>query len=165
MPISFTTCFDRAAAFLAASITVVLFVVVMLGIISRAFNDPYIWTDELARFLMAWLAVFGWILASRRRIHVRIRYFQDKLPQSGHRVAEIVIQIALFALGVLTAWFSVLLTARNLDIEATTLPISIAWLYIPMTLAGLVTALQAASEIVEQCRGKSRRDTQQEQAR
>jgi len=153
MPSSFTTWFDRAASFVAASITIALFVVVMLGIISRAFNDPFIWTDELARFLMAWLAVFGWILACRKRIHVRIRYFQDKLPKGGHRVAEIIIQSALFVLGALVAWYSVALTERNLDIEATTLSMSIAWLYIPMILAGLVTAGQALSQIVEQCRG------------
>lgn len=165
MRISLSVWFDRSAAFLAASITVALFVVVMLGIVTRALNDPFIWTDELARFLMAWLAVFGWILASRRRIHVRIRYFQDKLPKGAHRLAEILIQSALFALGALVAWCSVVLTARNLDIDATTLPISIAWLYIPMILAGLVTAGQAVSEIVEHCRGDGGSPVQREPGR
>jgi TRAP-type C4-dicarboxylate transport system permease small subunit len=144
--------FDWAVALLAGGVTATLFVVVMLGVISRAANDPFIWTDELARFLMAWVAVLGWVLVSRRRVHVRIRYFRDKLPPPVRRVAEIIMQSSLVVFGVLVAWFGVAVTIRNLDIEATTLPISISWLYVPLVLAGVVTALQGIAEIVEQCR-------------
>ncbi len=72
--------FDQAAAFIACALVVALLGCVALGVVTRSLGDPLIWTDELSRFLMVWLAVFGWILASRKRIHVRIRFFQDLLP-------------------------------------------------------------------------------------
>ena len=141
--------FDRPAQFIACVLVVALLGVVMLGVITRTLGDPLIWTDELSRFLMVWLAVFGWILASRKRIHVRIRYFQDLLPARLHRSVELAIQLAVTLFGAFVFWYSFGLVAKNIDLEATSLPIVMAWMYVPMVLAGLVTALQGAREVVE----------------
>jgi TRAP-type C4-dicarboxylate transport system permease small subunit len=144
---------DRAAAIVACVLVVALLGVVTLGVVTRALGEPLIWTDEGSRFLMVWLAVFGWVLASRKRVHVRIRYFQDKLPPRFNRAVEIAWEVSLVAFGVLVTGYGVALVIRNHDLEATSLPISMAWMYVPMVLAGLVTALQAASEVVEAWRG------------
>src|SRR6478736_465621 len=87
--------FDRASAIISCALVVALLAVVSLGALTRSFGEPLIWTDELSRFLMVWLAVFGWIVASRKRIHVRIRFFQDLLPARGHKVTELAIQAAM----------------------------------------------------------------------
>jgi len=138
--------FDRGAAVAACALLVILLGVVALGVVTRGAGAPLIWTDELSRFLMVWLAVAGWILASRKGIQVRIRFFQDLLPRPAHRAVEFAIQLALTVFGALIAWFSVGLVAKNHDLEATTLPLSMAWMYAPMVLAGIVTALQGAYE-------------------
>jgi TRAP-type C4-dicarboxylate transport system permease small subunit len=138
--------FDRAAAAIACALVVALLGCVALGVITRGMGDPLIWTDELSRFLMVWLAVFGWILASRKRIHVRIRYFQDLLPARMHAAAEVVFQLAMTGFGALITWYGVGLVAKNHDLEATSLPIAMAWMYVPMVLAGIVTAAQGARE-------------------
>jgi TRAP-type C4-dicarboxylate transport system permease small subunit len=140
---------DRLAAIVACALVVGLLGCVTLGVVTRALNDPLIWTDELSRFLMVWLAVFGWILASRKRIHVRIRYFQDKLPPSAHRIVETGIQAAVTLFGVLIAWYAVGLVVKNHDLEATSMPVSMSWMYVPMILAGTMSALQGAVEVVQ----------------
>lgn len=139
--------FDRATAIVACALVVALLVCVSLGVVTREAGSPLIWTDELARFLMVWLAVFGWVLATRKRQHVRIRYFQDLLPERAHRAAEIVIQLALALFGALVAFHGVGLVVKNHDLEATTLPISMSWMYAPLVLAGIVTALQGMAEL------------------
>ena len=96
---------DRAIQWLAIGLTVALLAVVMLGVITRALGDPLIWTDEISRFLMVWVAVAGWLLATRRRAHIRIRFFHDMLPQRAWRAAEIVIQCGILALGTMLAWY------------------------------------------------------------
>ncbi len=144
--------FDRAAAIVACMLVVVLLGCVALGVVSRGLGAPFIWTDELSRFLMVWLAVAGWILASRKRIHVRIRYLQDKLPPRLHAMVETNFQVALTIFGLLITWYSVGLVAKNLDLEATSLPLSMAWMYVPMVLAGVVMAMQGAVEVVESIR-------------
>jgi hypothetical protein len=69
--------------------------------ITRALGEPLIWTDELSRFLMVWLAVFGWIVASRKRIHVRIRFFQDCCRRARTASVELAIQAAMTLFGIL----------------------------------------------------------------
>jgi len=147
-----TAAFDRGAAIVGCALVVALLACVSLGVITREFGAPLIWTDELSRFLMVWLAVFGWVLASRKRIQVRIRYFQNLLPSRAHTAVEAVIQVALALLGVLIAWYSVGLVIRNHDLEATTLPLSMAWMYAPMVLAGAVTAAQGVIELADAAR-------------
>jgi TRAP-type C4-dicarboxylate transport system permease small subunit len=140
---------DRTIEALACAILIALLTCVTLGVVTRAWGDPLIWTDEISRFLMIWLAVLGWILASRRRSHVRIRFFQDLLPRPAWKTAEFVIQSALLIFGISVAVYSVGLTIRNFDLEATTVPISFAWMYAPMILAGAVTTGQALNELIE----------------
>lgn len=142
-----TAVFDRGAAVVACALVVALLACVSLGVLTRELGDPLTWTDELSRFLMVWLAVFGWVLASRQRIHVRIRYFQNLLPPPAHKAVEIVIQIALTMLGALITYFSVGLVIKNHDLEATSLPLSMAWMYAPMVLAGAVTTVQGIVEL------------------
>jgi TRAP-type C4-dicarboxylate transport system permease small subunit len=48
--------------------------------------------------------------------------------------------------------YSVGLIGKNYDLEATSLPISMAWMYAPMVLAGAITAAQGARELIETLR-------------
>jgi TRAP-type C4-dicarboxylate transport system permease small subunit len=147
-----TGAFDRASAIVCCALVVALLSVVSLGALTRSFGEPLIWTDELSRFLMVWLAVFGWIVASRKRIHVRIRFFQDRLPARAHQATELVIQLAMTLFGILITVYSVGLVGKNQDLDATSLPISMAWMYAPMVLGGAITALQGASELIQALR-------------
>ena len=144
--------FDKASLFVCCALVTALLVCVSLGAVTRSLGEPLIWTDELSRFLMVWLAVFGWIAASRKRIHVRIRFFQERLPQHAHQAAEIAIQSAITLFGALITAYSVALIGQNYELEATTLSISMAWMYAPMLLGGAITALQGASEVIETLR-------------
>jgi TRAP-type transport system small permease protein len=143
---------DRASAFLAMLLLVALLTTVLLGVVTRALDGPLIWTDEVSRLLMVWLAALGWILACRRRGHIRVRFFRDLLPPRLLRLAEAVMQLAVAIFGLLLLWFGRELVVRNIDLQATTLPISTSWLYAPICLAGLITAAQAIGEIWEQLR-------------
>jgi TRAP-type transport system small permease protein len=144
--------FDKSAAFVCCALVTALLGCVSLGALTRGLGEPLIWTDELSRFLMVWLAVFGWVVASRKRIHVRIRFFQDLLPKRGHQATELAIQSAMTLFGVLVTVYGAGLIDKNHDLQATTLPISMAWMYAPMVLGGAITALQGAREVIETLR-------------
>ena len=148
----FAGAFDKAAQFVCCALVTALLGCVSLGVVTRALGEPLIWTDELSRFLMVWLAVFGWIVASRKRIHVRIRFFQDRLPEQAHKATELAIQSAMTLFGALVTAYSVGLIGKNFELEATSLPISMAWMYAPMVLGGAITALQGVGEVIETLR-------------
>jgi TRAP-type C4-dicarboxylate transport system permease small subunit len=147
---------DRVAAGAAMLLLASLMATVLLGIVTRALGEPLIWTDEVTRLLMVWLAGFGWILACRKRGHIRIRFFRDLLPPRAWKVAEIATQLAVAFFGTLILWFGSVLVMRNLDLTATTVPIAVAWIYVPISIAGLVTLAQALGEIGELLQGATK---------
>ena len=140
---------DRLLQIAAGTLVVVLLGTVTAGIVSRAANQPLSWTDEASGFLMVWLACLGWMLATRHGAHIRIRVFQDMLPAASWRATEVTILLAVAALGAVIAWFAIGLIQRNADIESLALPISSAWLYVPLLPAGLVTVAQALADLVQ----------------
>ena len=148
------TLFDRALRLAAMGLIAALTLVVALGVVSRGLGEPFIWTDELARFLMVWLACVGWMLASRKRTHIRIRFFLDRLPDRLRRAAEIAFLLAVLAFGALVVWHGWSLVARSRDLEMTTLPITMSVLYLPLVIAGLVTLAQAATDTLAVLRGE-----------
>ncbi len=140
--------FDLALRVIACALLVALLVVVMLGVITRGLGEPLIWTDEGSRFLMAWLAAAGWMLASRSREHVRIRFFQNLLPPGLWWATELLIQLSAVLFGAATAGLGMVLVFRNSGLEALTLPISMACFYFPLVPAGLTIALQSGADML-----------------
>jgi TRAP-type C4-dicarboxylate transport system permease small subunit len=140
---------DAAIRFLAAVTVAALALAVLAGVISRALGDPFAWTDEASRILMIYVAALGWVLASRGRAHIRIRFFHDLLPAKLWGASEIIINAAIVLFGLLIAAYGVELVARNLDVEATSVPLAMAWLYLPLLIGGAATILQAIAESVE----------------
>jgi len=143
------TGFDRLFGLVAGGLLVALLVCVSLGVVTRGMALPLAWTDEVSRFLMIWLAVFGWILGTRKRAHVRIRWFHDKLPERARRALDFAIRLAMLVFGIAVGWHGVGLTLKNHDLQATTIEISMGWVYAPLIFAGLVTAAQAVVEGLE----------------
>ena len=140
--------FDLALRGLACVLLLSLLCTVMAGIVTRALGNPLIWTDEGSRFLMAWLAATGWMIAGRSRAHVRIRFFHDLLPPCLWQATEVVIQLATVVFGLAIAGFGAMQVANNASIGATSLPVSMAFLYFPLIPASLLIAAQAAGNIV-----------------
>lgn len=139
--------FDVALKVLTAALVVVLLSTVTAGIVFRAINHPLSWTDEISGFLMVWLACLGWMIATRHGTHIRIRLLQDMFPPAAWRGVEWIIQIAVAVIGGVVAWQSVHLMRVNSDIEAMSLPVSVAWMYAPLLPAGLTTLLQALADM------------------
>lgn len=138
---------DRLLMAAAGLVVVVLLGTVMAGVVSRALNHPLGWTDEASGFLMVWLACLGWMLATRHGAHIRIGVFQDRLPRAAWRATEVAVLLAVALLGGVLAFYSVHLIRTNADMEAMSLPVSAAWLYVPLLPAGIVTLLQALADL------------------
>lgn len=149
---------DRLLSVAAGGLVVVLLFTVTAGVVFRAVGHPLSWTDEAAGFLMVWGACLGWMMATRRNAHIRIRFFQDMLPAQPWRWTESFIQVGMAVLGGVIAWFSIHLIRTNSDIEAMALPISVAWMYVPMLPAGLVTMGQALYDLWQQLSGRGQRN-------
>ncbi len=138
--------FDRALQAFACVLLVSLLCCVMWGVFTRAWGNPSIYTDEGTRFLMAWLAATGWMIAGRSRAHVRIRFFHNLLPRGAWEATELAIQLAIVVFGLSIAGYAMVMFHNNLGLAATSLPVSMVWLYMPLIPAALLMAVQAAAD-------------------
>jgi TRAP-type transport system small permease protein len=139
---------DAMLGWVAGALVVALLLVVTAGIVTRAANHPLSWTDEAAGYLMVWLAAFGWMLATRRGAHIRIGFFADFLPMRARGALDGLLKALTAVFGAMVMLTSLLQIRANLDIEAMALPISTAWLYLPLVPAGALALAQALSEMV-----------------
>ena len=144
---NFKNFMDRTIELISITLLLALLLCVTLGIVTRSLGDPLIWTDEASRFIMIWMAVFGWMLASRRSAHIRIRFVLNHLSAQNLRATEITLQIAMLIFGVAISLFGSFLVISNNELDAITIPISMSWMYMPIVLGGMATALQSLADI------------------
>lgn len=77
---------------------VILFVIVNLGVFSRyLFLAPFIWTEELALFLLVWMVFLAGSLTIRRWENVRVTFFIEKLPPSATVTVEFISKLLVLA--------------------------------------------------------------------
>ena len=75
-----------------------LFVVVNLGVFSRyIFRAPFIWTEELALFILAWMVFLAGSQVIRKWENVRVTYFIEKLPFKASVFIEAGLKLFIFA--------------------------------------------------------------------
>ena len=145
---------DRLTQAVAVLAMLALLVCVVLGVVSRQLNAPLAWTDEVAQMFLVWAAVAGWMIALRHRSHIRITMLIDLLPARARRGAEIAIQLCVVAFGLLLLRYSPVVIERSWDIEAISLPVSSAIIYLPLPALAVALILQGAAQAIEAARGR-----------
>ena len=90
----------------------------------------------------------------RHRSHIRITMLVDLLPPRARAAAEIAIQLCVVAFGALLLRHGFGLIERSWDIEAISLPISSAVIYLPLPALALALILQGAAQAIEAARGR-----------
>ncbi|HVY06012.1 MAG TPA: TRAP transporter large permease subunit [Burkholderiales bacterium] len=73
MATTIDTVIGTACAWIVALLVVVEIVILFAGVVSRyVFQQPILWSDELASILFLWLAMLGSVVALRRDEHMRM---------------------------------------------------------------------------------------------
>lgn len=90
-----------AAACLAVAITVL----VLLNVITRAFNSAIFWVDEAAIYAMAWMT----FLAASAAVHfghsVAVTILSDALPPRAARMVQVFVNLVVLVFALLMLWF------------------------------------------------------------
>lgn len=86
---------ERALRLLLQALMVVLVLVVLIQVGTRLLSKyvssvipPTPWTEELASFLLIWVALLGAVYAHRKRLHVADDFFVKKMSPRARRAAE-----------------------------------------------------------------------------
>lgn len=75
-------------------------------VLRNVFDIGFVWTDELLRLLVLWLAVAGAVAASRSDRHISLAVLDRLLPPLGQHLAAVVTHLFTAVVCAMIAWFS-----------------------------------------------------------
>ncbi|MCC2673114.1 MAG: tripartite ATP-independent periplasmic transporter, DctQ component family protein [Ramlibacter sp.] len=101
----FTAGFSRLLDWLLIASVAVLIVPVTMQIVSRytSLIPPYIWTEELARFLFIWMIMIGAMLGVREMAHFNVDMWA-RLGRRGEAALNLVTNLATLVFALVFVW-------------------------------------------------------------
>ncbi|MEJ2765278.1 TRAP transporter small permease [Photobacterium sp. MCCC 1A19761] len=117
---------------------ILLLVVLTWQIVTRwLFNDPSLWSEELARVLFMYMSLIGCAIAIKRNSHVNITYFSDKLPEKLRLILALTLEVAVLISIFAIIYLGYQHVQRNAFFELITLGVSSQWMNYSLPLGGL----------------------------
>jgi len=141
---------------LCALVFVVLLFDVLWGVFTRyVLGDQARWTEELARFLMVWLAFLGAALAYTRKSHLGVDILVARMEPAARRTAALVEHGTVFLFAVLVLGFGGIELCRDRFASGQTMPalgILKAWQYLCVPISGGLLGLIAIGHFAQALR-------------
>ena len=131
-----------------AIILSLMVIIVFSNVASRYFlNFSIAWSEEVARFMLIWLAMFGAVLAYVEDEHLGLDILVKQMPrQMAHAVAILADFLVLYAIYLITlGGVEMVGTSWNWMSPATATPYGLVYLVVPA--AGIVLFLQTISKM------------------
>ena len=124
-------------------------IIAILGVFFRyVMQSPFMWTEEIARYLMVWMGFTAISVALRQDRHIRVEVLPKILPPKAVKAASYVVDamIAFFFIVLLGQGY--LMTVGNI-MTASTFRLSMSWILAAVPLAAALTLIQLFVKIVK----------------
>lgn len=109
-------------------------------------GDPLVWSDELARYLLVWCAFLGWVIAARRRSHLGVSMWRERMPARAQGLLALFGALCNVAFAALLVYYGWQIMIRNLDVSTTTLFFSAGVVYTIVPFAALAVAVHGLAD-------------------
>ena len=129
----------RACFLIGILLAIAMTLIVVINIISRYFlNFAISWAEEIARYMMVWMAMLGAVMAVRMGMHFRMEMIDHWAGKSAKAVFSWITRTVIIVIGlILLRHGLVMVSLTNTQYaDATHMPMS--WVYVSLPLAGLL---------------------------
>ena len=108
---SFLANLDRAGRAAEDTVLVLILTAMILLaagqiVLRNLFDFGFIWTDELLRMLVLWIAVAGAVAASRTDKHINIAVLDRFLPPKSGVVVKVIVDLFTAGICLVVTWYS-----------------------------------------------------------
>ena len=156
---------DRALEIVIITLMGILVIDVLWQVFSRfILSDPSSFTDELARFLLIWLSLFGGAYMLGKKQHLAIDLITHRLDKRQILYLDTVVQsvILIFVIAVLMIGGSRLVfVTLYLNQTSAALGIELGYVYAAIPLSGLIMCLYCTHFLIENVAGINKLKSQQ----
>ncbi len=115
-------------------------------------KKPSVWTEELAVFMVIWVALLGAAVALGRGAHLGIDYFVGKLPARARLCTEVVVFLCVSAFSLFVMVLGgVDLVLSNLELgqRSPALEVKMGYVYLAVPISGFFLTLYAIMGLAE----------------
>ncbi|MCY6484131.1 TRAP transporter small permease [Clostridium aestuarii] len=129
--------FDRIEEYILIILFPLMTLIVFAATVSRYLNLVSMpWSEELARYIMAWMAYIGASLGVKRSAHLGVEVIVNLFPERLKKFAGILRVVIILLFNVLVIMFSYKIIMHQIKIEqlspAMGIPIWVAYLSVPV---------------------------------
>jgi TRAP-type C4-dicarboxylate transport system permease small subunit len=135
----------------AVFLLVALTTVVCLGVFFRyVLNDPLVWYDEFASYLLVWLTFYGAVAAHYHQRHISFDLLVEKLAPLPRRLVDVVAELAVLGFQFVLFWYGWILTERLGDETTISLPwVRIVWVNSVLPITGALMLLVSVWRLID----------------
>lgn len=124
--------------YVAMSLVIILLGLIFFQIVARnLLGTSFIFIEELSLFLLSWCAFLSAAYTYRKKGHVAVEYFYDKLSEVVRRGVNIITLASIFLFSAYTVYFGWGLATRQMFIRTPVMQIPRGWLFfsVPVSFA------------------------------
>jgi len=133
---------NKALEILIIFLMGVLVIDVLWQVFSRfVLSNPSSFTDELARFLLIWLSLFGGAYMMGKKQHLAIDLLSHRISESKSIVLDNVVQITIFIfcfLVLIIGGVRLVFVTFHLEQTSAALGLPLGYVYISLPISGLI---------------------------
>jgi len=124
-------------------------VVAILGVFFRyVMQSPFMWTEEVARYLLVWLGFTAVSIALRQDKHIKVEVLTNFFPLIVVKLMRYVVDVLIAIFFVVLLWQGYLMTVNNI-MAASTFQISMSWVLAAVPVAAALTLVQLFLNVIK----------------
>lgn len=136
------------------AITAILLGVMAFAICAQVFgryvlDDAPGWSEEVAKFLMAWMTMVAAGALARRDGHIAVTVLVDRLPGPLATLTGAFRDVLILGMAMTLAWFGYLFAEFGLSTRASATEIPMVWPYAAIPAGGVLISLMLILRRIE----------------
>ncbi|WP_258876237.1 TRAP transporter large permease subunit [Fusobacterium animalis] len=106
------------------------------------FNNSLSWSEELGKFLFVWISWLGISIGAKRKEHIKITMFIDKVSPKLKCLCDILSELIIFGICAVTAYYGLELVISQSQIFFAGIKISMSWGYLSVVLGCFIMMIR-----------------------
>jgi len=140
--------FDSFLEILLVLIFISMFVIALIQVFTRfVLNDPASWTEELARYLMVWMAFIGAGVGLKYGLHMSLDIITERITGRASFILQLLSVIFIMICGLLIVVYGNRLTAIGRERISMALFFSMDKVFVIIPISGCIIVLNSAENL------------------
>ena len=129
---------------------------ILLPITNWLDTDPvnFFWVEEVGETALAWLTLIGAAIGVAERSHFALAVLVHRFPPAVRRAIHYANHVVIGSFALLVAWLGYKLAVMNASLTSPALEFSLAWIYAPAAVGGLLMAVYAVKSALAPAEGE-----------